>query len=66
MSRTRVLQFRLSDYEFEQLQQEADRQGVPMADLLRKYIARLPEPKIEKANERAIAQKTSGGSYILK
>lgn len=45
MSRSKVLQFRLSEYEFEQLRQEAEEQGVPMADLLRKFVATLPKPK---------------------
>jgi predicted DNA binding CopG/RHH family protein len=46
VSRAKVLQFRLSEYEFEQLRQEAEKQGVPMADMLRKYIASLPKPVI--------------------
>jgi predicted DNA binding CopG/RHH family protein len=46
MARGKVIQFRVSEYEFEQLRQEAEKQGVPMSDLLRKYVSRLPKPVI--------------------
>jgi hypothetical protein len=46
MSRARgkLFQIRMSEYEYEQLKQEAERQGVPMADLFRKFVAQLPKP----------------------
>ena len=47
MSRTKRLEIRLSQYEMIQLQQEALKQGCSMADLLRKYISKLPKPKID-------------------
>jgi predicted HicB family RNase H-like nuclease len=46
MSRTKKLDIRVSEYEFAQLQQEAERQGVSMSDLVRKYISKLPKPNI--------------------
>ena len=46
MSRTKKLDIRVSEYEFFQLQQEAERQGCSMSDLVRKYISRLPNPVI--------------------
>ncbi|MCV3213039.1 CopG family transcriptional regulator [Plectonema radiosum NIES-515] len=36
----------MSDYEFEQLKQEANKQGVSMSDLVRKLISKLPKPNI--------------------
>ncbi|MEW6496003.1 MAG: ribbon-helix-helix protein, CopG family [Cyanobacteriota bacterium] len=48
MSRTKLLQIRLSEYEFKQLQQEAEKQDVSMSDLVRKYISRLPKPTVKK------------------
>lgn len=49
MSRVRekLFQVRMSEYEYKQLQQEAERQGVPMADLFRKFVATLPKPSEE-------------------
>ena len=46
MSRTKKLDIRLSEYELLQLRQEAEKQGCPMSDLVRKYISRLPKPVI--------------------
>lgn len=34
----------MSEYEFEQLRQEAEKHGCSMSDLVRKYVSRLPEP----------------------
>jgi predicted DNA binding CopG/RHH family protein len=45
MSREKSIKVRVSGYEYEQLKLEADRQGVPMSDLIRKYISTLPNPK---------------------
>jgi predicted DNA binding CopG/RHH family protein len=44
MSREKILKIRVSDYEYEQLKQESEKQGVPMSDLVRKYISKLPKP----------------------
>ncbi|WP_375340459.1 plasmid mobilization protein [Plectonema radiosum] len=41
-----MLRVRMSDYEFEQLKQEANKQGVSMSDLVRKLISKLPKPNI--------------------
>jgi predicted DNA binding CopG/RHH family protein len=46
MTRGKMLRVRMSDYEFEQLRQEADRQGIPMSDLIRKMVSKLPKPRI--------------------
>jgi len=46
MTRGKMLRVRMSDYEFEQLRQEADRQGIPMSDLVRKMVSKLPKPSI--------------------
>jgi predicted DNA binding CopG/RHH family protein len=46
MSRNKRIDIRVSEYEYTQLQQEAEKQGVPMSDLLRKYISTLPKPSI--------------------
>ncbi|NEU75657.1 ribbon-helix-helix protein, CopG family [Hassallia byssoidea VB512170] len=46
MSREKMLKIRVSDYEFEQLRQEAQKQGVSMSDVVRKYISKLPKPDI--------------------
>lgn len=43
-----MLRVRMSDYEFEQLKQEAERQGIPMSDLVRKLVSKLPKPIINK------------------
>jgi hypothetical protein len=40
-----MLRVRMSDYEFEQLKQEADRQVIAMSDLVRKLVSKLPEPR---------------------
>jgi predicted CopG family antitoxin len=40
-----MLRIRVSDYEYEQLKQEAQKQGIGMSDVLRKYISKLPEPE---------------------
>jgi predicted DNA binding CopG/RHH family protein len=45
MPREKMLRIRVSDYEYEQLRLEAEKQGVPMSDLIRKYISRLPKPE---------------------
>ncbi|HEY9708186.1 MAG TPA: ribbon-helix-helix protein, CopG family [Oculatellaceae cyanobacterium] len=44
MARSKLFQIRMSEYEFEQLRQEAEKQGVSMSDIVRKYISRLPSP----------------------
>ncbi|MBD1807967.1 ribbon-helix-helix protein, CopG family [Microcoleus sp. FACHB-SPT15] len=44
MSRTKKLDIRVSEYEYEQLRQEAEKQGCSMSDLVRKYISKLPKP----------------------
>jgi predicted DNA binding CopG/RHH family protein len=44
MARDKMLRVRMSEYEFEQLQQEAEKQGIPMSDLVRKWIFNLPKP----------------------
>ncbi len=44
MSRAKKLEIRVSDYELAQLQQEAEKQGCSMSDLVRKYISKLPKP----------------------
>jgi hypothetical protein len=46
MSRAKMLKIRVSEYEFAQLQQESEKQGVSMSDLVRKYISKLPKPSI--------------------
>jgi predicted HicB family RNase H-like nuclease len=46
MSRTKKLDIRVSEYEFAQLQQEAQKQGCSMSDLVRKYISKLPKPSL--------------------
>jgi predicted DNA binding CopG/RHH family protein len=46
MSREKMLKIRVSDYEFDQLKQEAHKQGVSMSDLIRKFISSLPKPNI--------------------
>ncbi len=48
-SRKKMLRVRMSDYEFEQLKQESDRQGIAMSDLVRKLVSKLPKPVIDKA-----------------
>ncbi|WP_334782065.1 plasmid mobilization protein [Nostoc sp.] len=47
MSRQKILKIRVSDYEYDQLKQESALQGVPMSDLVRKYISNLPKPKAD-------------------
>ncbi|NJR73172.1 MAG: hypothetical protein HC773_04725 [Scytonema sp. CRU_2_7] len=44
MSREKMLRVRMSDYEFEQLKQQADKEGIPMSDLVRKLVSKLPRP----------------------
>jgi predicted DNA binding CopG/RHH family protein len=44
MARDKSVKIRLSEYEFEQLRQEAEKQGIGMSDLLRKCIAKFPKP----------------------
>ncbi|MEP0779212.1 hypothetical protein NDI39_16515 [Microcoleus sp. ZQ-A2] len=46
--REKLFQVRMSEYEYKQLQQEAEKQGVPMADLFRKFVATLPKPSEDK------------------
>jgi predicted DNA binding CopG/RHH family protein len=45
MPREKMLRIRVSDYEYEQLRQEAEKQGIGMSDFLRKYISKLPKPE---------------------
>jgi predicted DNA binding CopG/RHH family protein len=45
MSRAKSIKIRLSEYEYQQLQQEAERQGTGMSDLLRKCISKFPAVK---------------------
>jgi hypothetical protein len=45
MAREKSIKIRLSEYEYQELQQEAQRQGIRMSDLLRKCIAKFPKPK---------------------
>lgn len=40
-----MLRIRVSDYEYEQLRLESEKQGVSMSDVVRKYISKLPKPK---------------------
>ena len=40
-----MLRIRVSDYEYEQLRLESERQGVSMSDVVRKFISKLPEPR---------------------
>lgn len=47
MSRSKKLEIRVSEYEYAQLQQESEKQGVSMSDLVRKYISKLPKPLIK-------------------
>jgi predicted DNA binding CopG/RHH family protein len=44
VAREHSIKIRLSEYEYKQLKQEAERQGTGMSDLLRKCIAKFPEP----------------------
>ena len=44
MTRQKSFMTRMSEYEYEQLKQEAARQGVSMADVVRRLIATLPRP----------------------
>ena len=44
MARDKSVKVRLSEYEYKQLQQEAEKQGIGMSDLLRKCIAKFPKP----------------------
>jgi hypothetical protein len=46
-TREKMLRVRMSDYEFEQLKQESERQGVSMSDLVRKLVSKLPKPVID-------------------
>jgi hypothetical protein len=45
MSREKSIKVRLSEYELQQLKQEAEKQGIGMSDFLRKYISKLPKPE---------------------
>jgi hypothetical protein len=38
------LTVRITEYEKKQLLQEADRRGMSMSDIVRSWIAKLPEP----------------------
>ena len=44
MSREKRLNIRISDYEYQQLQDESVRRGVSMADIVRGWIGKLPRP----------------------
>ncbi len=44
MARDKSIKIRLSEYEYKQLQQESEKQGVGMSDVLRKCIAKFPKP----------------------
>jgi predicted DNA binding CopG/RHH family protein len=44
MTRDKSVKVRLSEYEYKQLQQEAEKQGIGMSDLLRKCIAKFSKP----------------------
>jgi predicted DNA binding CopG/RHH family protein len=48
VSREKRFNIRLTEYEFAKLKAEAERQGVTMAEIMRDYIRRLPEPEQEK------------------
>ncbi|WP_424102810.1 plasmid mobilization protein [Moorena producens] len=43
--KNKKLVVRVTDFEKQQLQQEADRRGMTCSELLRSFIARLPTPK---------------------
>jgi predicted DNA binding CopG/RHH family protein len=45
MTKTHRLQIRLSENEFLKLKAKADAKGEPMAEIIRQYIHRLPNPK---------------------
>lgn len=44
MARDKRFMIRMSEFEYKQLQQEAEKQGVSMADVVRRLIAKLPRP----------------------
>ncbi|WP_375466566.1 hypothetical protein [uncultured Nostoc sp.] len=44
MSREKSIKVRLSEYELQQLRQEAEKQGVGMSDVLRKCISQFSKP----------------------
>jgi len=47
MAKTHRLQIRLSETEFLSLQAEAEKQGEPMAEIIRQYIHRLPQQHVK-------------------
>jgi predicted DNA binding CopG/RHH family protein len=48
MTREKSIKIRLSEYEYEQLRKEAERQGTGMSDVLRKCIAKFADPQTKK------------------
>lgn len=46
MAKTHRLQIRLSEKELLALQYEADKQGESMAEIVRQFIHRLPQPPL--------------------
>ena len=43
--KNRRLDIKVSDYEYNQLNQEAERRGMNKSELIRSLIAKFPEPK---------------------
>jgi hypothetical protein len=43
MARVKVLPFRMTDREYSKLKRHADRMGIPMAEVLREFVNRLPD-----------------------
>lgn len=61
MARPNIFKVRLSDEELQKLEAYAELKQISSAEVVRDLIKRLPQQKPE-----AIAQKTPGGSYILR
>lgn len=45
--KNKKLDVRITEYEYHQLAQEAKRRGMSKSDLIRSFIAKLPDPIIE-------------------
>jgi predicted DNA binding CopG/RHH family protein len=44
--KNKKLEVRITEYEYSQLKQEAERRGMTISELIRSCIAKFPEPKM--------------------
>ena len=49
--KTKRIDIRMTEYEFRQLDSEAERRGMTRAELIRSIVARLPEPNIKPSSK---------------